>query len=489
MLEGVVTSVSIFVLAYHAVSSGLRMGALLHLTDFFLVALCVGVVVRPWLVALTIGGRTARARVMDGALKGLQDFLYRRVVIGCQPYKECSNCGFSPEGVRPLLLRTTPPVTSFNAGLQRQASRRTLPQADSRNGMRRSSACSTEPMSENAQQTYLPPKAQDTIASPYSSSENLHLPALGHSLRSTGASTAVRRGTIARTAPTTLLDRHYSRLMRWKAQLGAAAGLFLLFLPILALAVLPWLILLLQLLLFYDEASILRHLNLLPYAFPAWWLVLLPCVAVTVLLPGLFRPFNMVLGPEALLRAADDVCAAARAAAALENAAERSLQAVARQRQHRRLSLKPLQDIMQVRMRGRGESQRICELCWAFDAFDVLTLREIESDTGLYEAQGNQIERQRLELLRLSSASAIHRMNSITIRTPCSHHRQQHILLLQRIAARLPASSHFILRNGAAVRDSLAVHPSTKALVSSSKAIRIGKGFAANPIISQQFLQ
>lgn len=472
MLEGIVTSLAIFALVYQAVFSGIRMGALLHLTDFFLVALCVGIVVRPWFIALGIGGRIARGRVTNRALKGLQDIVYRRAAVSSQPDGQCSNCGCPPETVPPLLLRTAPAAGGSTGGLSRQTSRRTLHQVASRSAVRRPSRSRSETAAQHLQHTHLPPRAQDTVASPYSSCEGFPMSGLAASLRSVAVNTEAQHGAAAGTASQRGVERPHPLLLRCKARVGAVLGLFVLLLPILALATLPWLIILMQLLLLHGEASVLRHLHLLPYAFPAWWLALLPCVAVVVLLAALFRQCNTLLGPEQVLRAADNVCAAALAAAALEDAAESRLQNQAGQRQQRRCSFICLTDGKRTRM---GNTARICELCWALDAFDVLTLRELESSTGLYGAQGSQIERQRLELLRLSNNSAFAQTNFITRMTPCCRHRLHHTLLLQRIATLLPASSHFSLRNDEAVRHALSVHPTGKALIRSSKALTVGK--------------
>ncbi|KAL8453688.1 hypothetical protein Emag_001733 [Eimeria magna] len=190
---------------------------------------------------------------------------------------------------------------------------------------------------------------------------------------------------------------------------------------------------------------------------------------MTLLLTFLFRLFNLLLGPEKLLRAADDICLAAHGVSAVEKA----VQSGPRQHQRRQSSFMQLMPTSQA---GDVEADlwtRTFDEDWAFDAFDVLALRELESDTGLSEAQDGRVQRQRIEYLRLGILTLRDSVELFSSRAPCYLHRQNHILLLRKIAACLPKPLYFALQNDEAVRLSLLMHHSARSGLSNSKAVRV----------------
>ncbi|KAL8435373.1 hypothetical protein ACSSS7_002561 [Eimeria intestinalis] len=461
MLEGSSISAVIFAMVYQTVSSGTPVGALVHLSDFFLLALCVGFAFRPWLIALSIGGRTARARVVKRALKSLHHLVYRRAGAANEPYRQCSICGSS---------RRLSGILALAGGRVETPAQPSRHPAYRGSGIPHLRSCTAELGEQHVLQTRLPPTNQDTIASPYSSYESLQLADSPASPLSTARNAEEQHE--AAEVVVTRVSRGLLEcsLSRWKEIFVTAAGLILLFLPIVVIIVLPWLEIFFELFLFYGSNSVLFSFSFVPYAYPAWWLVLLPCVATTLLLTLLFRPFNLLLGPEKLLKAADDICYAARIVCASDKSVQRGL----RHQQRRQSSFMRLMRSSQGGVADAYLWTRTFDQDWATDAFDVLALRELETDTGLCEAQDGRVQRQLLEYLRLGILPPANSIKLFSSRAPCYLHIQNRLLLLQRIAARLPKPLYFAFQNDEAVRLSFSTHHSARSGLSNSKAVRVG---------------
>ncbi|CDJ36745.1 uncharacterized protein EMH_0095130 [Eimeria mitis] len=177
----------------------------------------------------------------------------------------------------------------------------------------------------------------------------------------------------------------------------------------------------------------------------------------------------MLLGPEKVLLAADDVCAAASVAAVDGSAGQNVDHRGRRYKQRRHCCVCFTRDTQDAEA-----SPHICRLCWTLEAADAFTLRELESNPERYEVQDYQLETRCLRLIELDCSSALCRRNFVTGPTLCSYHKQHHTLFLQRLAARLPSPFFFSLVNGEAVRHSLSLHPTGKALVRPSRTLAIG---------------
>lgn len=468
MVEGCVTASVVFALVYQAVFSGISLGDLLHLTDFFFVALCVALVARPWLISLCIGGSLSRARVFQRAKSGLLDVLNRKVAMSTPPEGQCSSCELPARPPPRVLFQRAPPSGQPTAaGTLSAASRRLSSISGAQSAVQKWSAgSSTEPLQPRVHHNSVLATGVDQIATPFSSSENLQGPA--GSLRSLTINTEPHQGTAA-TATLANGESLLPRSSPWRERLGASFVFFLLCLPVVFLLTLPWLVSVLQLLFHCGAPSALHHLSLIPYAFPSWWLVLAPCIAVVFLLATIFRPFSCLLGPEKLLRAADDVCVAAGAISSSEG-----------QQRSRNQSLMRKSFTRGAYERGRQQKadpkalSGISEVHWASDAFSVLALREIENTVGLNGPESISVEKQRLVNLRLSILSNIVAYRYPSNMLPCAHHREHHASLLQRIATTLPMPLDFALRNSEAVRHSLSLRPSSQPLVKSSKSLRLG---------------
>ncbi|CDI75902.1 Guanylyl cyclase, related [Eimeria praecox] len=467
--EGILTSVATFALGHQAVFKGMQVGALLHLTDFFLIALCFGVVVRPWLVALNIGGCAARGRVLKGVWQGLQNAFCRRAAVACWANEGCSSCGCKPGAVRPLLLRTAATDASAPAGGSRLRFDRTDHTEDQYRTVSQPSACAADINSHQNREAYMLQTARETIASPYSSVDDLHLTSMHASMRPCGIESMAHRDSAL------LMDFRETKasdmfiLLCYK-RIGACFAHLRPLCIVMALASFPWLLTVLQFLLFYGGTSGMRQLHLLPYGFPAWWLVLLPCVAVAMLVAGLFRRFNLLLGPEKVLLAADGMCAEEPETGADDLPARHIEHCGSRYQQRQR----PYSVCFNRGKQDAEMSPQTCRLCWTLEATDAFMLRELESNTENYEVQDCQMETRCLGLMEVGCSSAFCRRSFITGAALCSYHRRHHLLFLQRVASRLPAPFFFSLLNGEAVRHSLSLHPRGKALVRSSRTLAIG---------------
>ncbi|CDJ47305.1 hypothetical protein, conserved [Eimeria brunetti] len=472
--EGILTSVATFALGHQAVFKGMQIGALLRLTDFFLVALCFGVVVRPWLVAFSIGGCAARGRVFKRAWQGLQGALCPRATGACWS-DGCRSTVCKSETVRPLLLRTHAAGADASAACSRLRFGRTDPTVDQYCTTSQPSACAADISPHQLRDTYLRHTTREAVASPYSSADDLHLTSMNPSIRPCQMDSVVRRNSAL------LLDLRKEkasemRLLRCYKPIGACLALLRPLCIVVSLASLPWLLTVAQFLFSYGGASGMRQLHLLPYGFPAWWLMLLLCVAVAMLVAGVFRRCNILLGPEKVLLAADDACAAAPVTE-VDDSAEGIVNPCGTRCQRRRPCL-----VCFTRGRQHTEaSTKICRLCWTLEAADAFMLRELESNAQCCDAPDYQLETSYIGLMQVDCNSALCRRSFVTGATLCSYHRRHHVLFLQRLAARLPAPSFFSLLNGEAVRHSLSLHPTGKALVRSSRTLAIA---AESPVLN-----
>lgn len=462
MFEGIVTSLAIFGLIYQVTFCGFRMGALLHLNDFFLVALCLAVIIRPWLIALSIGGVATRRRVIKRAFMVLQGFLCRRVATSGKTEGQLTGCGSSHD-VRPLLLRTMP---AFFGEASRQDFDHKHSVLDIACGSRRLTSCTVEPVTQRAH-TYLALRGQDEVASAYYSSEDVRFLSSLDPPHSAAIKLETQENAMRPDSRRTI-EKKWSLRLREKA--GCCFGLCFLVLPVLFFLMLPWLIVVAQQVLVSGELSAVRYLRLLPYAFLGWWLVLVPCAITAVLLIGLFRHFCLLFGPEKILRAADDACAFAPVGLAVEEPLQMRGGNSPRHPKREKCRFICLPKSRQNVLRR----VRSCELCWAPETLDVLALREMECSAGVYELNCSQLDRQRLELVRLSSPPPVSRTDSMTA-AACSHHRRRHVLFLQRISASIPVPHQFALLNADAVRHALAKRSCNKALFRFSKTLTIGK--------------
>ncbi|OEH77684.1 guanylate cyclase related protein [Cyclospora cayetanensis] len=471
--EGMATSLVVFLLGYYSVAGGLRMGALLHLTDFFLVALCVGIVFRPWLIAISTGGRLARMRAINKASQSLRHIVYHGAAIAGRLHGDRRSCGCSADAMRPLLLQTIPldRGLSCRGRSSEEALKENCPPGNSLARPAMPTGSCTEAVSQQVHTVDRFSASLDMIAIPYSSAEDMKMSSMSVWIGSLRANTETERGLSASCDTQGGLARAPGRLLRLKMRFCASLGLCVLLLPVVALIIVPWLILFLESMLSKGGTSVVSYLRLMPYSFLAWWLVLIPCIIATLLLAGIFRQFSTLLGPETVLKATDDACFEAHAAAALEGEADDRMQGLLsaqNQPPHR-----PFTSVDSSKRKAAAVPQHVCEFCCNIDAFDVSTLRQIEVNRGSPEAHGNQLEVQRLEKLNLHGSHVLPRHTGVPRSTFCAHHRQQHLLLLQRIAARLPPPLRFSLRNSKAIRHALSFYPSANVLPRSSRAITV----------------
>ncbi|XP_026193746.1 uncharacterized protein LOC113147416 [Cyclospora cayetanensis] len=388
--EGMATSLVVFLLGYYSVAGGLRMGALLHLTDFFLVALCVGIVFRPWLIAISTGGRLARMRAINKASQSLRHIVYHGAAIAGRLHGDRRSCGCSADAMRPLLLQTIPldRGLSCRGRSSEEALKENCPPGNSLARPAMPTGSCTEAVSQQVHTVDRFSASLDMIAIPYSSAEDMKMSSMSVWIGSLRANTETERGLSASCDTQGGLARAPGRLLRLKMRFCASLGLCVLLLPVVALIIVPWLILFLESMLSKGGTSVVSYLRLMPYSFLAWWLVLIPCIIATLLLAGIFRQFSTLLGPETVLKATDDACFEAHAAAALEGEADDRMQGLLsaqNQPPHR-----PFTSVDSSKRKAAAVPQHVCEFCCNIDAFDVSTLRQIEVNRGSPEAHASE---------------------------------------------------------------------------------------------------